>query len=98
MMPCSRPVAPGAFVRPGSNDAAAAADPALAATFEAMCVLHYGRPRAYLGNSGIDVEVRVFLNLNGEAELDVGLELRRAAQVLVMRAVSSWAAQPMPGD
>ena len=91
-MPCSRPVTPGVFVRPGSNDAAAAADPALAATFKAMCVLHYGRPRAYLGNSGIDVEVRVFLNLNGEAALDVGLELRRAAQV------SLWAAQPMPGD
>ena len=87
MMPCSRPLAPGAFVLPGSNAAAAAADPALAATWHQINIWSRGRPREYIGNSGIDVEVRVWLNLHGEIENDIKMEVRRAARALVRKAV-----------
>ena len=87
MMPCSRPLAPGAFVRPGSNAAAAAADPALAATWHQINIWERGRPREYIGNSGLDVAVRVWLNRNGEIENDIEMEVRRAARAVVRRAV-----------
>ena len=83
------PVTPGAFTGPGSNAAAAAMDPALAAMYNQICIWEYGGPRQYRGNSGIDVEVRVFLNANGEADADIRAEaeLRRVARVVVTRAV-----------
>ena len=95
MMPCSRPLAPGAFVRPGSNAAAAAADPALAATWHQINIWCRGRPREYIGNSGLDVEVRVWLNMNGEIENDIEMEVRRAARALVRRAVVAACAQQL---
>ena len=64
-------------------------DPALAAMYNQICIWNYGGPRQYRGNSGIDVEVRVFLNANGEADADIRAEaeLCDAARVVVMRAV-----------
>ena len=87
MLPISVPNAPGAFVRPGSNSAAAASDPAMASMYDWINIMQYGRRRQYIGNTGLDVEVRVWLNLNGEAELDRRQEYRRAARLLVMYAV-----------
>ena len=87
MLPISIPNAPGAFVRPGSNSAAAASDPAMAAMFDWINMVQYGRRQQYRGNTGLDVVVRVFLNTNGEDELDRRQEYRRAARLFVNHAV-----------
>ena len=89
MLPCSRPVIPRAFRGSESNQAAAAAaDPALAALWDKLHILGC-LPRQYRGNSGLDVELRAWLNANGEAENDLMQELRRAARQVVLRAVVS---------
>ena len=88
MMPCSFPRVPGAFVRPGANSAAAASDPSLAAVYNAMHLWTRRRPQEWVRyDRGLDVEVRLWLNLNGGIEQDIREEYRRAARLVVMLAV-----------
>ena len=70
-----------------TNAACAAADPAMAAFYHMQCVVTRGRAVEYRGRSGIGVEVRVFMNMNGEIEFDIKQECRSAARALVRRAV-----------
>ena len=87
MLPMSVPNAPGVFVIPGSNSNAVAFDPAMASMYDWINIMQYGRRRQYIGNTGLDVEVGVWLNFNGEAELDRRQAYRRAACLLVMHAM-----------
>ena len=91
-LPCSILKIPGAFRGQGSNTAAAAADPALAAVWDWLHNLGC-LPQQYRGNSGLDVELRLWLNMNGEADNDIREELRRAAREAVLRAVVSACAR-----
>ena len=86
MLPISRPHR-GCFVGEGANAACAAADPSMAAFYNWQNILMRGRAVEYRGRSGIGVEVRVFLNMNGEIESDIKQECRSAARALVRRAV-----------
>lgn len=86
MMPCSVPVR-GDFIRPGANNACACADPALASMWEWQNVICRGRAVQYNGNSGIGMEVRIFINRNGGIEMDIAMECRRAARALIRHAV-----------